>query len=107
MDIQASRLSAKDRSVIVKAMANPTRLLVMDVLTQGEKCVNELTNLAGCDVTTLSKHLALMRRAGLLQCEKRGVNVFYQIACPCFLEFFRCIDLIQTNQIHLKRCEAC
>jgi DNA-binding transcriptional ArsR family regulator len=107
MDIKASRLSAKDRSVIVKAMAHPTRLLVMDVLTQGEKCVNELTNLAGCDVTTLSKHVALMRRAGLLQCEKRGVNVFYQIACPCFLEFFRCIDLIQTNQIHLKRCEAC
>jgi len=107
MDINASRLSDKDRSVIVKAMAHPTRLLVIDVLTQGEKCVNELTNLAGCDVTTLSKHLALMRRAGLLQCEKRGVNVFYQIACPCFLEFFRCIDLIQTNQIHLKRCEAC
>ena len=107
MDIKASRLSAKDRSVIVKAMAHPTRLLVMDVLTQGEKCVNDLTNLAGCDVTTLSKHLALLRRAGLLQCEKRGVNVFYQIACPCFLEFFRCIDLIQTNQIHLKRCEAC
>ena len=107
MNIQISRLSAKDRSVIVKAMAHPTRLLVMDVLTQGEKCVNELTNLAGCDVTTLSKHLALMKRAGLLQCEKRGVNVFYQIACPCFLEFFRCIDLIQTNPIHLKRCEAC
>jgi ArsR family transcriptional regulator len=48
-----------------------------------------------------------MRRAGLLQCDKRGVNVFYQIACPCFLEFFRCIDLIQANQTHLKRCEAC
>jgi ArsR family transcriptional regulator len=107
MDIKESRLSAKDRSVIVKAMAHPTRLLVMDVLTQGEKCVNELTNLAGCDVTTLSKHLALMRRAGLLQCEKRGVNVFYQIACPCFLEFFRCIDLIKLNQSLQKRCEAC
>ena len=107
MDIKASRLSAKDRSVIVKAMAHPTRLLVMDVLTQGEKCVNELTNLAGCDVTTLSKHLALMRRAGLLQCEKRGVNVFYQIACPCFLEFFRCIDLIKLNQSLQKRCEDC
>jgi ArsR family transcriptional regulator len=107
MDIKASRLSAKDRSVIVKAMAHPTRLLVMDVLTQGEKCVNELTNLAGCDVTTLSKHLTLMRRAGLLQCEKRGVNVFYQIACPCFLEFFRCIDLIKLNQSLQKRCEAC
>ena len=107
MDLESAKNTAYDRSVIVKAMAHPTRLLVMDVLTQGEKCVNELTNLAGCDVTTLSKHLALMKRAGLLQCEKRGVNVFYQIACPCFLEFFRCIDLIQTNQIHLKRCEAC
>lgn len=107
MDIKASRLSAKDRSVIVKAMAHPTRLLVMDVLTQGERCVNDLTNLAGCDVTTLSKHLALMRRAGLLQCERRGVSVFYHIACPCFLEFFRCIDLIKLNQSLQQSCEAC
>ena len=107
MDTKTSRLSAKDRSVIVKAIAHPTRLLVMDVLTQGEKCVNDLTNLAGCDVTTLSKHLAVMRRAGLLQCEKRGVSVFYRIACPCFLEFFRCIDLIKLNQSLQQRCEAC
>ena len=107
MDIKASRLSAKDRSVIVKAMAHPTRLLVMEVLTRGEMCVNDLTTLAGCDVTTLSKHLALMRKAGLLQCEKRGVSVFYQIACPCFLEFFRCIDLIKLNQSLQQRCEAC
>jgi len=107
MDIKTARLSARNRSVIVKAMAHPTRLLVMDALTHGEKCVNDLTNLAGCDVTTLSKHLALMRRAGLLQCEKRGIHVFYQIACPCFLEFFRCIDLIQANQALQKRCAAC
>ena len=69
MDLESARLLAKQRSSIVKAMAHPTRLLVMEVLTQGEKCVNDLTLLAGCDVTTLSKHLALMRKAGLLQCE--------------------------------------
>jgi len=107
MNLKAARLSAEERSVIVKAMAHPTRLLVMEVLTQGEQCVNDLTKLAGCDVTTLSKHLALMKRAGLLQCEKRGVSVFYQIACPCFLEFFRCIDLIKRNQSQQQRCEAC
>jgi ArsR family transcriptional regulator len=107
MDLESARLSAKQRSSIVKAMAHPTRLLVVEVLTQGEKCVNDLTLLAGCDVTTLSKHLALMRKAGLLQCEKRGVSVFYQIACPCFLEFFRCIDLIKLNQSLQQRCEAC
>ena len=107
MNLQSARQSAKDRAAIVKAMAHPTRLLVMDVLTGGEKCVNDLTLLAGCDVTTLSKHLALMRRAGLLQCDKRGVSVFYRIACPCFLEFFRCIDLIKMNQSLQQRCKAC
>jgi len=107
MNVKTIRASAKERSAIVKAMAHPTRLLVMEVLTQGEKCVNDLTRLAGCDVTTLSKHLALMKRAGLLQSEKRGVSVFYQIACPCFLEFFRCIDLINLNQSAQPRCEAC
>jgi ArsR family transcriptional regulator len=85
---------ASDRSVVVKAMAHPTRLLIMEALMQGECCVNELTDMAGCDITTLSKHLAVMKRAGLLACEKRGLNVYYQIACPCFPEFFRCIDLV-------------
>ena len=107
MDIKTSRLSAKDRSVIVKAMAHPTRLLIMAVLTEGEKCVNELTLLAGCDITTLSKHVSLMKKAGLLECEKRGVNVFYRVACPCFLEFFRCIDLIKNNQKIKSGCKAC
>ncbi|MEI8292691.1 MAG: metalloregulator ArsR/SmtB family transcription factor [bacterium] len=99
--------SAKQRSVVVKAMAHPTRLLVMDVLTSGERCVNDLKDLAGCDVTTLSKHLALMRQAGLLQCEKRGLKVFYRMACPCFLEFFRCIDLIKANQDLSNACAEC
>jgi ArsR family transcriptional regulator len=86
--------NAGERSVVVKAMAHPTRLLIMEALMQGECCVNELTDMAGCDITTLSKHLAVMKRSGLLVCEKRGLNVYYQIACPCFPEFFRCIDLV-------------
>jgi ArsR family transcriptional regulator len=68
--------------------------------------VNDLTEMAGCDVTTLSKHLAIMKKAGLLVCEKRGLQVFYQIACPCFTEFFRCIDLISSSNNRRLRC-AC
>ena len=102
----AIRSSAKARSGIVKAMAHPTRLLVMEALMEGELCVNDLTELAGCDVTTLSKHLSVMKRAGLLVCEKRGLQVFYQNACPCFAEFFRCIDLIASTQSRLFSC-AC
>jgi ArsR family transcriptional regulator len=86
------------RSIVVKAMAHPTRLLFMELLMGGEQCVCELTEAAGCDVTTVSKHLAVMKKAGLLVCEKRGLNVYYQIACPCFGEFFRCIDLISSSR---------
>ena len=79
----------------------------MEALIEGELCVNNLRELAGCDITTLSKHLAVMRKAGLLVCDKRGLQVFYQIACPCFVEFFRCIDLIERNRHSLAQCKAC
>jgi DNA-binding transcriptional ArsR family regulator len=102
--LPALKKNAADRSVIVKAMAHPTRLLIMERLTHGEECVNELTALAGCDVTTLSKHLAVMKKVGLLVCEKRGVCVYYQIACPCFGEFFRCIDLIASTHDSKQAC---
>ena len=104
MRIAASLKKSKEkskavlRSTVVKAMAHPTRLLFMELLMGGEQCVCELTEAAGCDVTTVSKHLAVMKKAGLLVCEKRGLNVYYQIACPCFGEFFRCIDLISSRR---------
>ena len=107
LPLGALQLCASERSLVVKAMAHPTRLLVMEALMQGEQCVNDLTAMAGCDVTTLSKHLSVMKKAGLLVCEKRGLNVYYQIACPCFADFFRCIDLIERNRRSLPQCNAC
>ena len=104
--LQKLKTNAALRTSVVKAMAHPTRLLIMESLMQGEHCVNDLTAQAGCDVTTLSKHLAVMKRAGLLVCEKRGLCVYYQIACPCFAEFFRCIDLISRTRETKLRC-AC
>ena len=71
MKVQKLKSNAASRSLIVKAMAHPTRLLIMESLMHGEHCVNDLTEMAGCDVTTLSKHLAVMKKAGLLVCEKR------------------------------------
>ena len=104
--LQKLKSNAAARASIVKAMAHPSRLLIMESLMHREHCVSELTAMAGCDVTTLSKHLSVMKRAGLLVCEKRGLNVYYQIACPCFAEFFRCIDLISSTQETRMRC-AC
>jgi ArsR family transcriptional regulator len=104
--LQELKANATARSPVVKAMAHPSRLLIMEALMHGEHCVSDLTEMAGCDVTTLSKHLSVMKRAGLLDCEKRGLKVFYQIACPCFAEFFRCVDLISTSNKSRIPCDC-
>lgn len=86
------------RSRVVRALANPTRLLIVEALSGGEACVNDLTALTKFDVSTVSKHLSVLRRVGLVQADKRGLNVFYTLACPCLGDFFTCIDQINRSQ---------
>ena len=95
MDLDAAtqaRFNA--RAGILKAMAHPTRLFIVDELSRGERCVCELTEMIGADVSTVSKHLAVLRQAGILQDEKRGANVFYQLRVPCILNFFSCVETV-------------
>ena len=82
------------RAEIIKALAHPSRVLIAESLLDGERCVCELQEIVGADMSTVSKHLTLMREAGVLVSEKRGLNIYYQLACPCFADFFRCVDLI-------------
>jgi len=82
------------RARIIKAMAHPTRLFLVDVLSRGEKCVCELTDMVGADSSTVSKHLAQLRNAGIVQDEKRGSQVYYSLRCPCILQFFDCVESV-------------
>lgn len=86
------------RSQVVRALAHPTRLQIVEALADGERCVNDLTGLTTSDISTVSKHLAVLRNVGLVQVDKRGLNVFYSLACPCLTDFFQCIDLINRSQ---------
>jgi ArsR family transcriptional regulator len=82
-----------DRRVsIIKALAHPSRLTIAEALQEGERCVCDLHELIGGDLSTVSKHLAVMRDAGLVETEKRGLNVYYRLRCPCLLSFFDCVD---------------
>jgi len=84
----------RHRARIVKALAHPARLMMVDELARGERCVCELTRLVGADISTVSRHLALLREAGLLSDEKRGQQVFYRLRAPCVLRFFGCIEAV-------------
>lgn len=80
------------RVAVIKALAHPSRLTIAEALQKGPVCVGDLEKLIGADMSTVSKHLSLMRSVGLVNCERRGVQIFYQLSCVCLPDFLRCVD---------------
>ena len=89
---RTSQTRIERRATVIKALAHPSRLAIAEALQEGERCVQDLTKLVGADMSTVSKHLTVMRSVGLLDMEKRGLKVFYTLRCPCLLSFFECVD---------------
>jgi ArsR family transcriptional regulator len=86
------------RAKIIKAMAHPTRLFVVDELRlHGRRCVCELTALIGADMSTVSRHLAILKNAGIVRDEKHGTQVFYRLSMNCVLGFLTCVDSVLRN----------
>lgn len=77
---------------MLKALAHPTRLLLIRQLAQGKRCVQELTEAAGVDISTVSKHLSVLKEIGILGSERQGLNIYYNLKLPCVLNFFVCAE---------------
>jgi len=82
------------RAGIMKALAHPVRLFGVEELSRGERCVCELTDMVGLDVSTVSKHLLVLKNAGIVADDKRGKQVFYSLRTPCVLNFFQCLTSV-------------
>jgi len=90
------------RARIVKAMAHPTRLFIVDELAKGERCVCDLTEMVGDDISTISKHLFVLKNAGIVADEKRGTRVSYSLRTSCVLNFFSWAEeVLKTNAKYL------
>jgi ArsR family transcriptional regulator len=86
------------RAKIIKSMAHPSRLFIIDELSKHECCVNELTEMIGADASTVSKHLSVLKNAGLVSDEKRGNSIFYSLRVPCIMQFMGCVeDVLSAN----------
>lgn len=93
-----TRARCEARSRIFKALGHPTRLYIVEELAKGERCVCELTASIDADVSTVSKHLSVLRSAGIVADEKRGQSVYYHLRIPCVLSLFGCIEtVLETN----------
>ncbi len=64
---------------VLKAMADPTRLKILHCLNQGERCVSDILEVVGGSQANVSKHLSVLKRAGLVDSRRDGLNVFYHI----------------------------
>ena len=87
------------RARIIKAMAHPTRLFIVDELAKnGERCVCELTEMVGVDISTVSRHLAILKGVGIVDDQRRGAQVYYRLRLRCVLNFFECVEsVMQCN----------
>jgi len=98
------------RAEVLKALAHPTRLLFVEELRSGERCVGELQELAGADMSTVSKHLSVLRNCGIVGDEKRGARVYYFLRTPCVLNFFSCVEAVlegKASPAEPVRCASC
>ena len=86
------------RAAVIKAMGHPTRLFIVEELSRGERSVRELTAMVGADISTVSKHLSVLKNTGIVQDDKRGSQVFYSLLVPCVLNFFSCVESVLESR---------
>ena len=94
MDQELYKLKAQ----VAKALAHESRLMILDALKDQDLCVRELTALVKADQSTVSKHLWILKNAGIISDRRQGNKVFYHLGTPCVLDFFNCaLEVVQRK----------
>ena len=95
-------MTPKDRILsrqvtLLKAMGHPSRLWILQTLRKGERCVGDLQAGLEQDISTVSRHLLVLRNAGLVRIEKRGLYVYYQLRCSSLDPFFHALSELHAE----------
>jgi len=96
------------KAEMFKALGHPLRLKIVEFLLKGEHAVGEIVEHVGAGQSNTSRHLALLKRAGILGDHKEGLNVYYRVEMPCIANFFVCVqdavrDKLTASRALLKR----
>ncbi len=83
-------LEAQAQADILKAVAHPIRLLILNALSRKDRCVTDLLGVARVDQSTISRHLAQLKRAGIVTERREGPRIYHHLACPCILQAVDC-----------------
>jgi len=102
MDDEAKKLYQL-KADIFQAIAHPIRLAVVEFLSQGEQCVCDIAEHVGAKRSNVSRHLALMLKAGVLESRKDGLRVLYSLRTPCILNFLSCVSDVLRERLEANR----
>lgn len=94
----------KRRAGVIKALAHPSRLAMVEALAQRERCVCELQELVGSDISTVSRHLSILKNAGIVCDRKQGQWVYYSLRTPCITGFLDCIEAVMKEPCECGQC---
>ncbi len=89
---QQRKLTA--RAAVLKALAHPTRLWLLEQLQQQEHCVCDLTDGVNADISTVSKHLSVLKQAGIVSSRRDGKQIYYRLETPCLLKMLSCVETV-------------
>ena len=93
--MEAVSADLRTHALMFKALGHPARLQIVTLLADGERCVCDLTDHVGLDISTISKHLSILIHAGVLMNERRANKVFYRLRTPCVLKVFTCLNEVR------------
>ena len=98
---------AEIRSNIIRALAHPVRLMIVDILRDGEKPFSEINNIFQVDKSTVSKHLTVLKEAGIVSSRKDRHDMIYSLEVPCVIDFFGCVTAVIENNIRRQQVCLC
>jgi ArsR family transcriptional regulator len=96
---------AEIRAKVIKAMAHPVRLMVIEFLKEGERSFSKIFDLFQLDKSTVSKHLRVLKEAGIVSSRKDGADMIYRLEVPCVTDFFQCVTAVIKSNV--KKGQAC
>lgn len=97
------------KAEILRAMASAARLAIVSRLSGGDCSVGELTGVVGLDISTVSRHLLVLRNAGIVASRRLGNMMMYSLRTPCVLEMLDCVQGVQEHGVKdsASCCSSC
>ncbi len=98
---QKERLKLK--AEVFKAMGHPLRLGIIEFLQEGEMCVCDIVDHVGTEISNVSKHLSVLKKAGILADRRDGLKIMYSLTMPCAIDFARCVEGVVIRRLENQR----